>query len=110
MSEQHEPTNSVRIDTMDDFQKLPQEVRSALQNVILVTMLAETLDNTTSDETDDDVMVERLTSTLKQQTAVLHNAVLQSPDHFHISDVVIHQVKLQLADAIMSAFITTNQH
>lgn len=105
MSEQHEPTNSVRIDTMDDFRNLPQDVRSALQNVILVTMLAETLNNTTSDETDDDVMVERLISTLKQQTAVL-----QSPDRFHISDVVIHQVKLQLADAIMGAFITTNQH
>lgn len=84
-------TPAIRIDTIEDFNNLPQSVRSAIQNTILVLVVAESLQSTNQDSS--------------QREAITVNEGMIVFD-----EGVTHQIKLQLAHSILDGFIATNVH
>lgn len=103
MSEQTDVnTPTTRIETIEDFNNLPQSVRSAIQNTILVLMVAETLQSTNQESSQDDEMVERCTNILEAQR--INDGMIV------FDEGVTHQIKLQLAHSILDGFIATNVH
>lgn len=107
MSEQTDVnTPTTRIETIEDFNNLPQSVRSAIQNTILVLMIAEALQTTNQDTSQDEQMVERCTEILESQ----REAITVNEGMIVFDEGVTHQIKLQLASSILDGFIATNVH
>ena len=106
MSEQTDVnTPTTRIETIEDFNNLPQSVRSAI-NTILVLMVAETLQSTIQESSQDDKMVERCTNILEAQ----RDSITVNQGMIVVDEGVTHQIKLQLAHSILDGFIATNVH
>lgn len=99
-------TPAIRIDTIEDFNNLPQSVRSAIQNTILVLVVAESLQSTNQDSSQDEEMVERCTDILESQ----REAITVNEGMIVFDEGVTHQIKLQLAHSILDGFIATNVH
>lgn len=99
-------TPAIRIETITDFNNLPQSVRSAIQNTILVLMIAEALQTTNQDTSQDEQMVERCTNILEAQRGV----ITVNEGMIVFDEGVTHQIKLQLAHSILDGFIATNVH
>lgn len=99
-------TPAIRIETIADFNNLPQSVRSAIQNTILVLMIAESLQTTNQDTSQDEEMVERCTGILESQ----REAITVNEGMIVFDEGVTHQIKLQLASSILDGFISTNVH
>ena len=107
MSEQTDVnTPTTRIETIEDFNNLPQSVRYAIQNTILVLMVAETLQSTNQESSQDDKMVERCTNILEAQ----RDSITVNQGMIVFDEGVTHQIKLQLAHSILDGFIATNVH
>ena len=99
-------TPAIRIDTIADFNNLPQSVRSAIQNTILVLLIAESLQSTNQDSSQDEEMVERCTNILEAQ----RDSITVNQGMIVFDEGVTHQIKLQLAHSILDGFIATNVH
>lgn len=99
-------TPAIRIDTIADFNNLPQSVRSAVQNTILVLLIAESLHSTNQNSSQDEEMVERCTAILESQ----REAITANECVIAFGEGVTHQIKLQLASSILDGYIATNVH
>lgn len=99
-------TPAIRIDTIADFNNLPQSVRSAVQNTILVLLIAESLHSTNQNSSQDEEMVERCTAILESQ----REAITANEGVIAFGEGVTHQIKLQLASSILDGYIATNVH